>query len=282
MLRPNLRGRSRRPNWGRLIEIMHEEEEAEAPGRRKGVQSVEIGLAVLEAIAQSPGPVSLSALGQRVGLSPSQTHRYLQSLTATGMAVQDGRSGHYDLGPSARRIGIAALGRFDAFATADRVLPELVADIRWTVLLAVLGAAGPTLVRWYMGRPPVITNLGIGSVLPLHHSATGRAFIAFSDDADIAALLQAEETELRGVPGVDTAEIRREGRANFCLHMEGRFIPGLRAISAPIFDMQGRLAFCATAIANAAFHASDDERICGLLKNACRRITEESGGRWPD
>lgn len=260
---------------------MDEDEAGEATERRRGVQSVEIGLKVLEAIAEAPGPASLSALSQRTGLSPSQTHRYLHSLIAGGMAVQDGRSGHYDLGPLSRRIGIAALGRFDAFARADQVLPELVAEIRWTALLAVMGAAGPTVVRWYMGRPPVITNLGLGSVLPLYHSATGHAFIAFTDEAELANLLRAEEEDMRRDSGVDGAKIRHDGRRNMFVRVEDRFIPGLRALSAPIFDMQGRLAFCATVIANAAFSCADDEGVATALKAACRRLTEDSGGRWP-
>lgn len=260
---------------------MLDDDESELSGRRRGIQSLEIGLRVLAAIADSPGPVSLSVLGQRTGLSLSQTHRYLHSLTASGMAVQDPRSGRYDLGPESRRLGIAALGRFDAFAEADRVLTELVADIRWTVLLAVLGTAGPTVVRWFMGRPPVITNLGVGSTLPLYHSATGRAFIAFSEDAELAELLQAEEADLQGLRGMDGQKIRRDARLNMLVRMENSFIPGLRAMSAPIFDVQGRLLFCATAIANAAFPCDNEDRVGDALRAACRRITEQSGGRWP-
>ncbi len=44
---------------------------------------------VLAALAAAGGPTTLTALGSRSGVSPSQTHRYLQSLIAAGMAVQD-------------------------------------------------------------------------------------------------------------------------------------------------------------------------------------------------
>lgn len=260
---------------------MFDDDENEPSGRRRGIQSLEIGMKVLAAIAASSGPVSLSILSQRTGLSLSQTHRYLHSLTTSGMAIQEPRGGQYDLGPESRRLGIAALGRYDSFAEADRVMTELVTEIRWTVLLAVLGTAGPTVVRWFMGRPPVITNLGVGSILPLYHSATGRAFIAFSEDAMLSELLRAEETDLQGLQGMDGQKIRRDARLNMLVRMENSFIPGLRALSAPIFDMQGRLVFCATAIANAAFPAKDEEHVGEALRNACRRITEDSGGRWP-
>lgn len=258
-----------------------DDEEAEGAERRRGIQSVEIGLKVLSALAEAGGQISLSALVQRTGLSPSQTHRYLQSLTASGFAAQDGPSGRYDLGPASRRLGVAALSRFDSFARADEVMPELVAKIRWTVLLSVMGPGGPTVVRWYMGRPSVITNLGVGSVLPIYHSATGRAFIAFSEPAEIDDLLRSETLALQGIDGIDAEKIRRDARMKMCVFMEGKFIPGLRAVSAPVFDMQGRLSFCATAIANAAFPDAADESIGEALRDACRLITEDSGGRWP-
>lgn len=258
-----------------------DDEETEASERRRGIQSVEIGLKVLSALAEAGGPISLSTLVQRAGLSPSQTHRYLQSLTASGFAAQDGRSGHYDLGPASRRLGVAALSRFDSFARADEIMPELVADIRWTVLLSVMGPSGPTVVRWYMGRPSVITNLGVGSVLPIYHSATGRAFIAFSEPAEIDDFLKSENAALQGIDGADPDQIRRDARMTMCVFMEGKFIPGLRAVSAPVFDMQGRLVFCATAIANAAFPGAVDARVGEALRDACRRVTEDSGGRWP-
>ncbi len=260
---------------------MAEDDEAEGGERRKGIQSLEIGFRVLRAIADAPARISLSVLAQRTGLSPSQTHRYLHSLTATGLAIQDPNTGRYDLGPESRRIGIAALGRFDSFTRADQAMPELVGEIRWTTLLAVLGHAGPTVVRWYMGRPAVITNLGMGSVLPLRSSATGRAFIAFSDEDTIGDLLSREEQDEPGGEAIDSLQIRRDGRANMFVRMEGRFIPGLRAISAPIFDSQGRLVFVATAIANAVFSYEDDSHVAEALKNACRRVSEDSGGRWP-
>lgn len=261
---------------------MREDDDAADGGeRRKGIQSVEIGFKVLAAIADAPGPLSLSLLAQRTGLSPSQTHRYLHSLTATGLAIQDGRSGHYDLGPQSRRVGIAALSRFDAFARADQVLAEWAGRQRWTVLVAVMGAAGPTVVRWFLGRPPVITNLGIGSVLPLYHSATGRAFLAFADQAELADLQAAEDADLVRAETIDAEQIRKDGRSALYVRMEGRFIPGLRAVSAPVFDMQGRLCFCATAIANAALPCDDDTKVAVALRDVCRAITEDSGGRWP-
>jgi DNA-binding IclR family transcriptional regulator len=233
--------------------------------RSKGIQSVEIGLKVLTALGAAGGPVSLSVLAQRADLSASQAHRYLSSLMAADMVAQDPQSGLYDLGPGAIRIGLAGLARLDTFAAADSAVATYVRTSGRTCLVAIWGDAGPTVVRWFPGKPAVVTSLAIGSVLPSGQSATGRIFQAFGDLAPDAL---AEPM---------AAQIRREMLAR----LDGDLIPGLRVISAPVFDLQGRLSLVVTSIANAAIPRDGDRKAEVALLATCRAITESIGGTWP-
>jgi DNA-binding IclR family transcriptional regulator len=249
--------------------------------QRRGIQSVETGLHLLAALAACGGPVPLSAVAQRAGVSPSQAHRYLSSLMAAGMAKQDPGSGCYDLDAGAIRIGLAALARLDVFARADTVFTEFARATGRTCLLAVWGSAGATVVRWFPGNPPVITSLAIGSVMPLLRSATGRVFFAFGDRAAMDAEAQrALETD-RANALVDLDVLRREVRAAGGAQVDNTLIPGLRAAAAPIFDLQGRLAVVATAMATPAFDPERDAEAVAALHGACREVTEAIGGRWP-
>jgi len=218
---------------------------ARATGRpvaqRRGIQSVETGLHLLAALAACGGPVPLSAVAQRAGVSASQAHRYLSSLMATGMAKQDPGSGCYDLDAGAIRIGLAALARLDIFARADTVFTEFAQATGRTCLLAVWGDAGATVVRWFPGNPPVITSLAIGSVMPLLRSATGRVFFAFGDrtamDAEAQCALEAD----RANAPIDLDAIRREVRAAGGAQVDDTLIPrvarrrgaGVRPAGAP-------------------------------------------------
>src|SRR3954471_17045122 len=258
---------------------------ARANGRsdaqRRGIQSVETGLHVLAALAACGGPVPLSSVAQRAGVSPSQTHRYLSSLMAAGMAKQDPGSGCYDLDAGAIRIGLAALARLDVFARADTVFTEFARATGRTCLLAVWGSAGATVVRWFPGNPPVITSLAIGSVMPLLRSATGRVFFAFGDRAVMdAEARRALEADRANAP-LDLDAIRREVRAAVGAQVDNTLIPGLRAAAAPVFDLQGRLAVVATAMATPAFDPERDAEAVAALHGACREVTEAIGGRCP-
>ena len=57
--------------------------------QRRGIQSVETGLHVLAALAACGGPVPLSAVAQRAGVSPSQAHRYLSTGFTHEIAMVD-------------------------------------------------------------------------------------------------------------------------------------------------------------------------------------------------
>jgi DNA-binding IclR family transcriptional regulator len=258
---------------------------ARATGRpvaqRRGIQSVETGLHLLAALAACGGPVPLSAVAQRAGVSASQAHRYLSSLMATGMAKQDPGSGCYDLDAGAIRIGLAALARLDIFARADTVFTEFARATGRTCLLAVWGDAGATVVRWFPGNPPVITSLAIGSVMPLLRSATGRVFFAFGDRAAMDAEAQCALEADRANAPIDLDAIRREVRAAGGAQVDDTLIPGLRAAAAPVFDLQGRLAVVATAMATPAFDPERDAEAVAALHGACREVTEAIGGRWP-
>src|SRR6218665_1252269 len=146
---------------------MTESTEGDADKRRRGIQSVEIGLGVLEALAALGEASTLGAIAQASGLSGPQTHRYLASLTAAGMTQQDRTTGRYDLGPAALKLGLSALSRTDAFRVADTAIEAFVRETGRTVQVAALGPQGPTVVRWHMGRPAVMTSFGVGAVLPL-------------------------------------------------------------------------------------------------------------------
>lgn len=244
--------------------------------RRRGIQSVEIGLRVLSTVAAFPSAATLSAIAQHAELSPSQAHRYLTSLIAAGMVRQEARSGLYDLDSGAIRIGLAALTRLDLFAMADQTFSAFSRETGRTCLIAVWGTAGPTIVRWFPGYPPVTTSLAIGSTLPLRYSATGHVFLTFGDPGSIE--LHARAT---GADGAEEEAIRTRVRRSLSARVAGDLIPGLRAMSVPVFDLQGRLSLVATALATSAFDAAEDGATTEALIAACRSLTEALGGPWP-
>ena len=202
-----------------------------ASGRR-GIQSVEIGTRVIEALRAAAGPLHLKDLAKASGLPASNCHRYVVSFVRTGFLTQDLSSGRYDLGPRLLQAGLAALARTDPVGVATAALERLVDATGHTGLLSVWADLGPTIVRWMPGLAAVRTSLSTGSTLPLLTSATGRVFLAFLPARQTAALLARETMSDNIEPAPLAASVRAAGISR----VSGDHIPGLSAVAAPVLD----------------------------------------------
>jgi DNA-binding IclR family transcriptional regulator len=248
--------------------------------KRAGIQSVVIGMHVLDTLAVFGGARPLAAIVKGCGLSPSQTHRYLASLTEAGMVKQDA-NGEYDLGPAALRLGLSALARIDVFRVADEKLSAFCAATGSTVLLAALGPAGPIIVRWHVGRPPIVTSLGLGSVLSVLHSATGQIFLAYRPEQETEALVALEVAQS---PTLDAAAVQRvkdKVRSDGEAAVGGTLIPGLNAKAYPIFDLQGHAILSATLVTAAGRGEQVGNQSARKLRAVCEEISLAVGGQAP-
>ncbi len=222
-------------------------------------------LALVEAGKATP----LRDLARAIGMTNSLTHRYLASLMASGLAVQHEVTGLYDLGPTAVRIGAAALARVDHLRLAAEAMPQLVASTGLPALLCVLGDRGPTIVRWERSYVPFITTLAAGSTFQLTTSATGRALLAFTPEALRNDLIQQAVSKNAERPPANLLEQLARIRERRFDEAESVLIPGLSAMSAPILDVQNEAVACLTLIGASA----DVQRI---KAQAIERLVEAS------
>lgn len=231
--------------------------------RGRGVQSVEVSVSLLTALARHGEAMALSDLAQAAGMAPAKVHRYLASFVDCGM-VRQRRSGRYDLGPRAAEIGIAAVARIDPVNRAADGLSALVEATGLSATLAVWGTHGPTVIRWEKAATPLVTTLGVGSVLPVTRSATGRVFLAWLPDRLLAALVAAEGSALAALAPVRDS-IRSEGLAT----ADQEFIPGLYALACPVFDAQQAPAAVVTLVGTKADLLAPDHPARQALKGFC-------------
>jgi len=243
--------------------------------RRRGIQSIEIGMGILEALGAAGGALPLSVIAQAVGMPAPQVHRYLQSLITSGMARQDTASGRYELGSAALRLGLVALARTNVFKTVDRVIDGFVERTGQTVQISAFGPAGPTIVRLFNGRPALLTTLHVGAVLPLSTSATGRVFLAFIPGSETADLVRAEQAHAL-MDSMPIDQILAAVRADRKAVETGTVIPGLHASAYPILDLQGRATLVATALVLESAQGSRQDAI-SELGTLCRQISAEMG-----
>lgn len=252
---------------------------------RAGIQSVEVGYALLEALARARGPLMLRDLAAAAGMSAAKAHRYLVSFQRLGLVSQDAASARYDLGPAALRMGLAAITRLDAVKLARERLPALMPQIGHTLALAVWGNHGPTIVHWEESPEAVTVNLRLGDVMPLLSSATGRCFAAHVSREAIAPLLRAELSRARQLGRTDLPRTQAELKALLddvrergLARVVDTLLPGIAGFCAPVFDFDGHLVLGIVAMGSIATFDTDwHGAVATALGQAARQLSRDLG-----
>ena len=240
-----------------------------------GVNSLETGLRVARALAESVQPQALKDLAALAQMPPAKAHRYLVSLIRAGMAEQDAESGRYRLGPLALELGLGALRGLDVLRLGGEAVAQLRAEIDETVMLSVWGNKGPVVVRWEESSRPVATNVRAGWVMPLANSATGRLFAAYLPGSVTAPLIKEELARLPKLCERFPAlldEIRDTGVSR----IEGELQQGVGGIAAPVFGFGGAMAAALTAV---GIEGVIDTGLDGRTAKAVERAAQALSGR---
>lgn len=254
----------------------------ERPSRtndRRGIQSIEVGGALLQALVDNVGPMMLKDLARAANMPPAKAHPYLVSFGKLGLIEQDPLTGRYGLGPYALQMGLAALQGLNAVRAATPAVAALSDEIQLNVAIAVWGNQGPTIVSIEECSRPMHVNMRTGTVMSLLNSATGRVYAAFLPERLTARLIQEELARLGG-QHVEATPVLRLSRRHIEADLNdvrirrmaravGQPIPGINGFSAPIFDHNGKVALAITAMGPAGACPSDWDGPVALRVREC-------------
>src|SRR5690606_10219325 len=156
-----------------------------------GVQSLEIGLSVLDVLINHNEPMMLKDIAQAVQMHPAKCHRYLVSLIRKNYArkLSDGR---YGLGARGNSLGHADFNQHNLLERLTHVATEIKGTVNCAVQIAKWFSEGPIIIQSVEpdSRISIITRLG--SRMPLTTSATGQLFASYQPEPIIKPLVIAE------------------------------------------------------------------------------------------
>ena len=241
------------------------------------MQSIDTGIRLLEVMEKASGPLPLKELAAGAELDPSGAHRYLASFVRCGLVRQDSDS-RYDFGPLALHIGLAAVRRLDPVQVTESALPALVKETGFTALLCVWSNRGPTVVHWQRSPTPFVTNLGLGSVLPVSRSATGTVFVAFLPQTVTADAIAAEAKREAVDREAFTRAVERARKTRLAF-VDNTVIPGLAAVSSPVLQWNGEAAAVVTLIGPDPELAKASHPAAAALRRLCHQLSKDFGAR---
>jgi DNA-binding IclR family transcriptional regulator len=254
-------------------------------GPRHGNRSIIVGVALLNTLAALGRPSTLGEIAAAAGMSATRTHRYLLGLIRTRLVEQNPVTGRYDLGSHIVELGVTALGRMDAVRLGTECLADLTERTRLPSLICVWGSNGPTVIRWEQSDLASAVRLREGRNTPLLTTASGKTFLAWHAAAALEPFLEREIARWNGTHSKKEAmtrariqamrdEILRTGIARAITEEN----PSLAALSAPVFDVSGRLSLCITLVSIAGtFNVDYDGPPAVTLKEVATSLSRRLG-----
>lgn len=265
---------------------------------QRGIQSIEVGGQLLRALVHHGRPMALKDLAREADMSAAKAHPYMVSFGRLGLIEQDRSSGHYLLGPLALQLGLISLQQADPVHIATPLVAELAQQIGHTAAIAVWGDRGATIVRVAESPAALHVSMRHGTVFSLTSTASGRLFAAYLDAAVVKRLLDRERQREKGstapaphvgmppappLPDWKAFEAQlHEVRERGISRSEGEIVPGVSAMSAPVFDHTGAIALAITAIGPAGvFDAKWDGPVARALKQCAGEVSQRLGAVVP-
>jgi len=188
-------------------------------------------LALLEAVASSPGAIGVSELARMQGAGRGTVHQQLSTLVEAGW-VERVEGGRYRLTLKATQIGHHALEQANLGERIRPALEALAASTGEAVSLGVLDGIDVLIVQRVESGQILRAGLGVGTHMPLSTSASGRVLLAFLPQTALDGL------RLKGVAFPSEEALQKVRTSEVAVSVD-EFIEGIAAVSAPLFDATG-------------------------------------------
>lgn len=260
-------------------------DEAGAVDDRYVVPGLQRGLQALLAFTPERRRMTLTEMGQAVGVTRSAVFRIAYTLDQLGFLAYDPHTRTYALGPQVLRLGYGYLASRDLLEVARPQLEALRDRTGWSAHLGVL--EGREVV--YLARLPTRRSLSsvvqVGTRLPAHATSMGRVLLAALAPAALRDLFAGATLEPHGARTPTTlpallaqAELDRD--AGFAAHVAG-YEAGVASVAAPVRDVTGATV-AAINISTVAFLTSEEELRGPLARDVmatAARISAALGAR---
>lgn len=242
-------------------------------------------LTVLEAVAGSPDPMTLTAIASTAGVPIATCAAILYSLEARGYATRSivGRSHFWTLTLALYSLASQQVHQLDLTTSTRRDLETLVARVGLPAHVGIVSGTRLVYLAKEAGPSFIQFDTYPGKVVPFNLTALGRAVAAFLPENRIELLLDGLEPG----SGPNAAPIDRDAfleqlrqvRHDGYAIEDQEEVEGVACVAAPFFDASGAVvaAVGVTSIADRMVGEFRDE-VTAAVTAAAASITRRLGG----
>lgn len=217
------------------------------------IKSVKKGLILLKKILNTADEVGIGDLEKEVGYSPSTIHHMLKTLKMQGFVSQNRETKKYTIGPELFNIWIKQNNMDSYFYRSFPVLQDIVAKFEETTSLFIRREDEAICMIGKESHHTLKASLRIGRRIPLHCTATGKAFLAYLDKETVHQIIYRSGLH-KYMPKTITSpdllfeELEVIKKRGVAIEIE-EFEDMINAVGVPIFNDYGEVVLVMTLIA---------------------------------
>jgi DNA-binding IclR family transcriptional regulator len=249
-----------------------------------GARTLEKALDLLFSFQPDAPEQSLFQISRRLRFPPSTTRRLLKTMMLRRLVQQDPITKLYRLGPGVFYLASVAKEGLDVRRIALPVMERLRDVTGENTTLHELRDGRRVCVEKVESKQVLRDTILIGDQFPAHCGASGKVLLAhlptdtiakYLDSAKpLAALTSRTITD----PQKLSAELNRIKRRGFAFSCGERVMDGLCAISAPIFDYDGKVRYSLTiTLTPFRLRAKGREKLAQLVQKSAEEISVRFG-----
>ena len=209
---------------------------AEVSGPTYPIESVDRALTLILAFEETDS-ISVTETSKLLDVSRSTAYRLLSVLEYRGFVRQDPRTKMYHTGSALLRVALAANHRSDIRAALHPLLEQVVAEVDETAHLVLLERNEAFFLDCVEGSKMIRATPRVGTILPAHLVAGGKALLATLPDSELEQMLAGELQALTPRSITSPERLRREiagiREAGWAIN-DGESETGLRAVAAHV------------------------------------------------
>ncbi len=249
-----------------------------------GVRALEKGLDLLFSFQPDASEQSLFQISRRLRFPPSTTRRLLKAMMSRRLVQQDPITKLYRLGPGVFYLASVAKEGLDVRRIAFPVMERLRDVTGENTTLHELRDGKRVCVEKVESKQVLRDTILIGDQFPAHCGASGKVLLAYLSPEELKTYFDSAKplTALTARTITDpqklSAELCRIKRRGFAFSCGERVMDGLCAISAPIFDYDGRVRHSLTiTLTPFRLRAKGRDKLAHMVGKAAEEISLKFG-----
>lgn len=243
------------------------------------IQSLEVGMGIVEAIAKQGRPLKFSDIQELTQITKSNLYKYLNTFTQLGILYRYKDTGEYVLGSKLIEYGMTAVAQENVVDRISPYMHEINEKFSSTVLFSSWTHNGPMIVKELNNNQGFNIGAQIGTLLPIR-SASGKVFMAFMDEQMIR---EWKAKEFLQIPPEKIGQLEEECgviRQKEIAFAREPLVPSVSSISIPVLNYKKKLLGTVTVVGFSEFiPVNENHELSYFLLTISKEISASFGYR---